>query len=341
MGAKKLQWANDLRVFAIIGVIVLHVASTISLDYPNISNRYFLTSLGFDCAVRWCVPVFVMLSGSFALESYDGRLQYFFSKTFYRIILPFLFWSIVYLFTFSWSELTSAKNVHELLAFVGSQFMEGTASHLWYVYMIISLYLTFPLLSKWTKQAVEKEYIYFLSIWIVLIALEPFLSRQENNFDFSFFMGYLGYIVLGNYLIKTQRKVNPIILLILFLAALAYMIISSYSLSIQERQMNEKFLDNLSVNVIAMSVCVYLLVKENPFSSGSRWRKLLDLIAANSYGIYLSHLLVLNVFMWLGWSFYFIHPLFSIPIITLACLIISTCLILLMKKLPVLKKVAG
>jgi surface polysaccharide O-acyltransferase-like enzyme len=154
-------------------------------------------------------------------------------------------------------------------------------------------------------------------------------------------MGYLGYIVLGNYLIKTQRKVNRIILFILFLAALAYTILRSYFLSAQERQMDEKFMENLSVNVIIMAACIYLFVKENAFMPGSRWRKLLDVIADNSYGIYLSHLLLLNVFMWLGWSFYFIHPLFSVPIISLACLLLSTGLILLIKKLPVVKKVAG
>jgi surface polysaccharide O-acyltransferase-like enzyme len=341
MSSKKLQWANDLRAFAITGVIVLHVASSISLEYPDISNRYFLTSLAFDCAVRWCVPVFVMLSGSFALESYDGRLRHFFSKMFYRIILPFLFWSVVYLFAFSWNELASAKNMHDLMLFIGSRFMEGTASHLWYVYMIVSIYLTFPILSKWTKNAVEKEYIYFLSIWIVLIALDPFLSRQENSFDFSFFTGYLGYIVLGNYLIKTNRKPNRIILFLLFLAALVYMIFRSYFLSMQDRQMNEKFVENLSVNVVLMAVCVYLFVKENSFTRGNRWRKLIDLVADNSYGIYLSHLLLLNVYLWMGWSFSFIHPLLSIPVISIACLIIATGLIVLMKKIPVLKMVAG
>jgi len=165
--------------------------------------------------------------------------------------------------------------------------------------------------------------------------------RFEHNFDFNFFTGFPGYIVLGNYLIKTKRKVNRIILLVLFLAAFFYVVLSSYFLAMKERQMDEKFLENLSVNVAVMSFCVYLFVKENPFPPGNRLRKILDLIAANSYGIYLSHLLILNIFLWLGWSFYFIHPLLSIPIISLACLIISTGLILLMKKLPVLKMVAG
>jgi len=341
MASKKLNWANDLRAYAIIGVIVLHVASSISSDYPTISKSYLLTTIGLDAAVRWCVPVFVMLSGSFALETYDGRLKHFFSKMFYRIILPFLFWTIVYLFAFSWNELTSAKSGHELMAFIGGQLMEGTASHLWYVYLIVSLYLTYPIISKWTKQAVEKEYIYFLSIWIILMALDSFLSGRDNNFDFSFFTGFLGYVVLGNYLIKTERKVNRIILLILFLTAFSYSVLRSYFLAIQERQMDEKFLDNLSVNVAVMSFCVYLFVKESASPPNRRWRKLLDLIADNSYGIYLSHLLVLNVFLWLGWDYYFIHPLLSVPIYTLACLIISTGLILLMKKLPLLKMVTG
>ena len=141
MKSSKLSWANDLRAFATIAVIMLHVASTISLQYPAISKTYFFSSILIDSCLRWCVPVFIMLSGSFALEHYDGRFKDFFTKLFYRIILPFLFWSIVYILYFSYDELNDLhKNAGQLFAFIGKQFLSGTASHLWFVYIIVSLY---------------------------------------------------------------------------------------------------------------------------------------------------------------------------------------------------------
>lgn len=97
--------SERFKAFATIAVIMLHVDSTVSLIYPGIPKSYFFTSVFFDSLMRWCVPVFIMLSGSFALEHYDGRIANFFRKMFFRLILPFLFWSVLYLFFFSWSEL--------------------------------------------------------------------------------------------------------------------------------------------------------------------------------------------------------------------------------------------
>jgi surface polysaccharide O-acyltransferase-like enzyme len=340
--SEKLNWANDLRTLAIVAVIVLHVAATISDYYPHISLAYLQTSLWYDSAVRWGVPIFLMLSGSFALEHYDGRLKIFFSKMFSRIILPFLFWTIVYLFAFSWWELrATSQSTTQLAAFIGKQFIEGSASHLWYVYLIVSLYLTFPIISKWTKQATDKEYLYFLVVWIVLIILNPFLSEVDNNFDFNFFTGYLGYIILGNFLFKTNRKTARPVLITLFFTAYVYTAARSCIISVQSNKLNEKFLENLSPNVVTMAVCVYLLFKKKNHFSGALPRKIVDTIATHSYGIYLAHILVLNVFLWLGWKFYFIHPLLSIPLIALSCLLISLALVVGMKKLPLLKHVAG
>ncbi len=136
MKSGRLYWANDLRAYATIAVIMLHVASTISITYPAIPKPFFLTSVLYDSSMRWCVPIFIMLSGSFALEHYDGRLKKFLSKMFYRIILPFIFWSIVYLFYFSWNELTAGgKTASQLFSIIAQQFLTGTASHLWFVYI--------------------------------------------------------------------------------------------------------------------------------------------------------------------------------------------------------------
>jgi surface polysaccharide O-acyltransferase-like enzyme len=342
MGSAKLLWANNLRALATIAVIVLHVASTISSLYPAISKHYFLTSIFIDSSVRWGVPVFIMLSGSFALENYDNRIRSFFAKMFNRIVLPFLFWSVVYLFFFSWKELTDpAKSIGQLLSFAGHQFLSGTASHLWFVYVIVSMYLVFPFLSKWTKVATEKEYIYFFVLWLFFLLIDPYLSAFDINFSYTFFTGFIGYIVLGNYLFKTTRKFNLLLLISLFLTGFLYTAIRTYFISIQENETNELFMDNLSLNICLMSFCVYLVCKYGNYAPHSTWQRMVDIICKYSYGIYLSHLLILNIFLRLGLKFEFIHPIISIPLITITCLLISCGLIMVMKKIPVLKMLAG
>lgn len=342
MKQDKLLWANDLRAFATIAVIILHVASTISLSYPLISKPYFFISIFFDSAMRWCVPIFIMLSGSFALEHYDGRIKLFLKKMFLRIILPFLFWSFIYLFFFSSAELFDTnKTSIQLLTFVLKQLLIGTSSHIWYVYVILCLYLTFPIISKWTKVAKEKEYIYFLSMWVILLVLNPYLETYDTNLDFSYFSGYLGYIILGNYVFKTSRKINDLILIIVFLGSLLYTGLCTYSISIPHNKINELSMDNLSINVLLMSFCIYLFFKNKHYFTHPIFRKVIDNICKHSFGIYLSHLLILNIFLWYGLNFTFINPLLSIPIITFTSLIISFALIITMKKIPILRSVAG
>ncbi|MEP6615308.1 MAG: acyltransferase family protein [Ginsengibacter sp.] len=338
----KILWATDLRAFATIAVIILHVATSISPDYPGIPKSYFFTSVFFDSAMRWCVPVFIMLSGSFALELYDGKIKIFLVKMFYRIILPFIFWSIVYLFSFSWSDLMEAdKSTGLLFSFIGKKFLTGTASHLWFVYAIVSLYLTFPILSKWTKIAVEKEYIYFFILWITFLVIAPYLENFDTDFEFSFFSGLLGYIVLGNYLFKTNRRFSSLLVVSLFLSGFLYTGIRTYYISLQRNEYNETFMENLSLNVCLMSFSVFCLFKNIKHFTHPILRKFLDMISMNSYGIYLSHLLILNIFMWIGINFHFIHPAFSIPLIAFTCLVISCTLIVVMKKIPILKLLAG
>lgn len=342
MKSSKLSWANNLRAFATIAVIVLHVATTISSQYPAIPKTYFFSSIMIDSCLRWCVPVFIMLSGSFALEQYNGNFKVFFAKLFYRIILPFIFWSIVYLFYFSYNELIDVhKNARQVFSFIGKQLLSGTASHLWFVYIIASLYLSFPLLSKWTKVAVQKEYIYFLSLWLITLFVNNYLGKYDTSWDLSYFSGYIGYVILGNYLFKVEMKIKGLILFILFCVGFLYTALRTYLISINDNTLNEVFMENLSLNLCLMCFSVYLYFKNSQNDVYPIWQKLIDTICKHSYGIYLSHLLILNVFLSVGLNFSFIHPLLSVPLISITCFVISITLVRLMKKIPFLKLLAG
>ncbi len=130
-------------------------------------------------------------------------------------------------------------------------------------------------------------------------------------------------------------------LISLFLIGLLYTGIRTYFISIQTNENSEAFMDNLSLNISLMSFCVYLFFKNHNITSHPLWRRLIDVICLHSYGIYLSHLLILNIFLWAGLNFTFIHPLLSILLITFTCLVVSCTLIMVMKKIPFLKALAG
>lgn len=338
----KLQWANNLRAAATIGVIMLHTASTISEQFPDISRKTFFYTTLADSSVRWCVPVFVMISGSFALPNYNGDLKGFFKKIFYRILLPFIFWSIVYLLYFNWRELFySGKDFIQLAAFAGDKFLVGTASHLWYVYLILSLYLLFPFLSKWIAYASSGEIKLFLYLWALFLFLAPLLEDKNISFEYSYFTGFIGYILWGYYFFNRNKKANLWIIGLLFLSAYVFTVIVTFNLSVKDGNLNESFMDDLMPNVVLMAFCVYLFFQNRKILQLPLWRYLIDAICKNSYGIYLAHLLVLNLFLDAGIPYNFIHPLISIPVITLACFGVSFSIIYLMKKIRLLKLVAG
>jgi surface polysaccharide O-acyltransferase-like enzyme len=132
-----------------------------------------------------------------------------------------------------------------------------------------------------------------------------------------------------------------LLLVAIFLAGFLYTALSTYFISIHASENNETFMNNLSINVCLMAFSVYSFLKKSSFQMPSLWRRMIDLLCLHSYGVYLSHLLILNIFLLLGINFSFIHPLLSIPLITIATLLISVTLIIVMKKIPYLKSLAG
>ena len=84
-----------IRVYGCIAVIVFHVAAS-SLT-PPIGTKAWWTRIFFIVATKWCVPIFIMLSGALLLNpAKQDPLADFFYKRIRRIGIPILFWSVFY-----------------------------------------------------------------------------------------------------------------------------------------------------------------------------------------------------------------------------------------------------
>jgi surface polysaccharide O-acyltransferase-like enzyme len=337
----KIGWANNLRAAATLGVVVIHCSSYVILNFGHIDKLHWLIAVIFNTAVRWSVPIFVMLTGSFVLSNYNDKLGHFLKNAFNKIIVPFLIWSIVYLLYNNWDDLfgnaltTAQKN--ELLI---EKSLSGTEVHLWYVYMIVGVYLLIPIFSKWTKLASPKELYLFLGFWFFLLFANPYLNNYTTDFQFSYFSGYIGYLIAGFYLFNYVKlnKVIPWLLLIISIAIIAAV---TYTTSFAKNEFNDTFLAPLTPGIFMMSASVYLIGKQSTIHLPKWFNNLVDQICKYSYGIYLVHYLVLALIDEYLIGINSFHPLLSIPAISLLCFACSFSIIYLLRKIPYLGKYIG
>lgn len=337
----KLMWANSLRAAATLGVIFIHSSSYLTGSLGQIPQSHWLISIIINTIVRWSVPVFVMLTGSFVLENYDNNIGPFLKKLVHKIVIPFIIWSIFYLFLNNWdSFFGNTLSTAQKWQLVLDKSITGTAVHLWYVYMIIGVYLVIPIFSKWVIYSNKKEQFLFLCFWFLLLIVFPFIDRYKNDFELGFFTGYIGYLVAGYYFFK-QVQINKYLLWVLFLLSIGFTVAATVYLSTQKNIDKEMFLAPLTPGVFVMSACVYLLFKQSTIRLPSWGSKLVNLICNYSYGIYLVHLFILAIIDDYLISATAFNPLLSLPIISILCLIGSFMVIFLLRKIPFLGKWIG
>ena len=85
-----------LRALATVSVVALHVAGPVLYEYGSLPAGEWWTANAIDSAVRFSVPIFLMLTGALLLPRMEPAGQ-FLKRRFARLLWPFIFWSAVYL----------------------------------------------------------------------------------------------------------------------------------------------------------------------------------------------------------------------------------------------------
>ena len=333
-------------MIALFAVIALHTASPLLMGFGKVTVVNWFAADLYNALTRFAVPVFVMISGALLLHR-EYELGDFLKKRLSRIIWPSLFWSLVYIAYSTYDEeLCFSTDIGKDVLLVLTQLKNGAYYHLWYVYMLIGLYLIIPIISRFVRNATEKEVIYFLLVWFAVIAFtQPYLSSFWPQVDVRYFTGYIGYLVLGHYLaFKELPEVrNKAGLVVFYLMCLGGITIGTYFISWGTNSLSTVMYEPLGPFVILYAAGVFLLARTTVFSLPGYLRKLRDFTGGYSLGIYLCHALFLSLLDdLLGISYKLCNPYVSIPVTALACFIASSLLIFVLSKIPgVGKYVAG
>lgn len=333
-------WLDNSRIIAIFAVVFLHVSAGVVLG-NDVGTEYWWVGNVYDSAVRWCVPVFVMISGALLLDpNKQEDLGVFYTKRLSRILIPIIFWSAFFL---AWAFLKGVVKGNELTVVdLAKMLLSGTPHyHMWFLYMIISLYLFTPFFRKVVAHSSKKELLVFIAIAFVLVMLNyaygKFISGGSKLF-INWFLLYVPFFFLG-YLIR-QDNHNPkkSILWSIFIASI---IVTSYGCYILAENSNLEhglyFYGYLSVSVVPMSISLMYILKASgkPIINTSFTKKLSIL----TLGIYLVHPVILETITYIQYGAGSFHPIASVPVVTFIVFGMSAGIVYVIYKIPFIRRI--
>lgn len=345
---KKAQqaWPDRLRNLSTVMVILIHAAAPIAhgegMDY---NGSWWWSGNFWNSLTRPGVPLFVMLSG-YLLLGKDYPLPDFLKRRFTRVVIPAIFWMVVYSF---YNYMANGKPATIVEAFRG--IVTGPVHyHLWFIYLIIGLYLVYPMLRPWVRTATQQDYLYLFVMSAFCTWVYKFIATAFGMWIgvyFELFTNNVGYFVLGYYLGTFvpgeagkepsmavrffSKKYTPVILIV---AGTLFTMFGSYWLNIYSSTDPAQvyFYDYLTPNVAIASVGWFLLAKRT-FNS----RPLLDIerdFTAASFGVYFAHVLVMDWWGKCGYWHSMAHPIYITPMLATMIASMTFLAVALIRVLP-------
>lgn len=335
-----MAWLDNSRIIAIFAVVFLHVAAYAVIGSDIGTASWWVGNL-YDSLVRWCIPVFVMISGALLLDpSKKEDLTTFYIKRFSRILIPIIFWSVFFLL---WATLkAAAKDETILIVDIVKRLLSGQPYlHLWFLYMIIMLYLFTPFFRKIIANSSRREITVLVVFTFVLSALNALAVKfglVESKLFINLFLSYIPYFFLG-YLVRTSASDYPRrILWGIFGASVILTAVGYYAVARNiGMDAGQYFYSYLSITVIPMSVSVMYLLKLWTKPIGSE--RLTKKVSALTLGVYLIHPIFLEIIQYAGYGPLAFNQAISIPFITVIVFSLSLSGAWVINKMPYIKLV--
>ena len=280
---KKIQ---VLRGLAILAVVIIHTCP------------HGLAGIVIRTLVNYAVALFLFCSGWLTKTSFPD-VKKFYKKRLTRVLIPYAIWSFFYTDAFAYRDGTFSRLPHNYLY----NLVYGTANFsLYFIIVYVILTLLTPLIGKLLQS--EYKWVGFLVTPIYMIVttyipvltgrviipvnITPFLRLQW----FGFY--YLG-MALGNHAVewKLTKKQTVIFyclsLIAAFLEGLYWNHLGSYSMAGTQIKMTT----HLSSCMAGVLAHVYL--NDSKFSGSGKFEKYMAFIGDYSFGIYLSHVMLIGL----------------------------------------------
>lgn len=306
MKKERILYLEVLRVISSIAVVMIHVIAAVV-------DRFEVTSLSWDILVvcssiiRWCIPVFFMISGSlFLSRNYDNcNIAAHIKKYVIKILVILIVFGTLYYFfdLWIWKQSIGIKNILVLpLAIVSG----NTGYHLWYLYPLVIIYLLTPVLGLLVSK-VRREYVEYLIILCIVLCFvagyvnEIIAALNLFSYKIQFFfceqMGYVGCYIIGFYLSKYDlSEPKKKLLHISSVACLIVLTVLNLSLSLSSGQFTVVFSSYTGLPTVLIACSLFVLFKQTDENRVAlRAKRMLCYIGSHTFGIYLFHVFFVSI----------------------------------------------
>lgn len=343
----RLAYADLLRILATLGVIVLHLTGSGVETLALGAGTWTVFNL-YNGLLRWCVPIFVMLSGMFLLEPKQNLGPARLLRHLARIGAALAFWGALYAVLDLWmggNPLTLERVKAALIVALQGE----THYHLWFLYLIFGLYLLTPILRSFVRGASRGDFHYFFLLYGIFLLVIPLLLRVRPSETVQQYIwllyfttsGYkfVGFYVAGYYL-KTY-ELNPFVKLIIYALGVLGGAVTVGGTAFLQKAGNTTLIlyEYATPNVAAMAVALFLLFR----SLSKVWDRLsrgglLGAVSGLTFGVYLVHDLFLQLLSHFNITALSFAPVMSIPLLAAAVFLCSLVPVWLLSKIPVVGK---
>lgn len=353
--SNRLLYVDVLRIFAVIGIIILHVSNGL-LSWLDLENplhfSFWKQSITYDSLFKWGTAVFLMISGVFMLKPEKTLdMKMFLKQKITRIFIPLIIWVFLYKFIIfpDQYDLFIVADYFNILVEV---FQGNVHYHLWFVYMIFCMYLITPVLSVFLNKASDSQLKYYFVFWFITTSLFPITNHLlglPSTFETYIQLStYSGFYMLGYYLHSKNFKL-PLNRYLLFFLFVFLNIMAIYWTSTSKT--NYLFSSRTSVFHVLNAILVFMFFRQVNWEGifiKEKSRKLISEISVLSYGVFLSHVM----FIWLLDKGIFgfriaginlfgndVHVKYGFPVTIITVTLLSFTFSYLVSKSPVLKKI--
>ncbi len=335
------------KILAIVAVVIVHVAAVPNEGFGQLTTPTWLTTTIIETAMRWCVPVFVMVSGMLLLRPRATPLSTvgFYRRRATRIAIPLVIWTVAYRF---FQEQTGPHA--DFLQNVQAIWSGQPYYHLYFLFIIAGLYVVCPFLTTVVATLDDRQLrnlaLGALAFGFLWGGVWPWLPGTGSN-AFTMFVPYIGYFVAGAWLARVTLT-RPL----LWLCAgttVAIIALSSFVtyewVAAKGLQEGRYLYGYLAPSAIVMSLCVFLLLRALCAGMEARgWLRptpFLHTLSAATFGVYLMHPIFLT--LWLrrppGAPTVGHELAWWLPLTVGGLLLLSLVCALVIRRIPLLRRV--
>lgn len=301
---EKIVYLEFLRVICAIVVVLDHVCIAgihIFEKGATVFDRFFYN--GIQHWSHFAVPVFLMITGYLLLDS-NRKIGYkkAITKYAWRMVAVLLTVGTV----FAWMEIyfsTKSLAPGGLLTALWNTIQGETWKHLWYLYTLVGLYLVLPVIKPIFDKLSVKELDVFLVIFFFFGSIMPAITSFTGfqlGVTFPICSIYLFYFMIGRRIgIVEKRRASNMKPIMVFIVLSIGLFACAYFEYYHNMVKLETLTAYSSPVVVLAGIFLFYVAKNmdvklsEVYSGGVKIS--IQHLAKNSFGIYVFHMLWVNV----------------------------------------------